>query len=324
MTERDDSSRPAPLERHWDRFVDWCVAWNRTPLPAERDTVLEYLELFPGSPSTQRLRRQAIRAHHENARYPDPAAPSPEMRVWPVGDNVHHVERLLATIPKFRFPTGVRGRRDSFLIVLLGVLGFSRGQARALSAADIDLGEQITIDGRVIRVGEDPAECCACAVTRWLRVVGPVWSGFRGEVLLLVDPTVGTLTTHDCGQPIVGEWRRAEQLLLPLDVHGWARTGASLSGRAISSVVPARRAAAESDAPPEVVGPVVRRPGRFDALSAAEAYDALGDADAAVDRALERLEALQNEIASLTSVVDDAKRDHGTPDKPQRLRAIAH
>lgn len=309
MTIHDDSSGPAPLERHWDRFVDWCAAWHRTPLPAERGTVLEYLELFPGSASTQRLRRQAIRARHENAGYPDPAAPSPEMRVWPVGDDVHQVERLLAAIPKFRFPTGVRGRRDSFLIVLLGVLGFSRGQARVLSAADIDLAEQITIDGRVIPVGEDPAGCCACAVTRWLRVVGAVSTGFRGEVLQLVDPTVGTLTTHDCGQPVAGEWRRAEQLLLPLDVHGWARTGVSLSGRAISALVPARRAEAESGAQPEVVGPVIRRPGRFDALSAAEAYDALGDADAAADRALERLAALQNAIASLTDVVDDASRD---------------
>jgi hypothetical protein len=309
MTDRVAVSRAAQLEQHWHRFVDWCAAWDRTPLPASESTIQEFLDLFPGAPATQRLRLQAIRSHHHTAGFPDPSPPALAMRVWAPRDSADAVEQLLKTIPKYRFPDGVRGRRDGFLVVLLGVLGMTRQQAREIVPDDIELGEQLAIRGQVLRSSGDPAGCCACAVTRWLRVVGPVWGGFRGEVFRLVDPTTGSLTVHDCRQPIVGEWRRAEQLLLPLDVHGWARTGVSLSARSISAIMPGRLAAADRDAPLERVGPAIRQPGRFDDLTAAETYEVLGDADAAVDAALARLAALQQDVTRLADVIDTARRN---------------
>lgn len=312
MTHTNPEARVAQLRQHWDRFAAWCTAWDVTALPATPDTITDYLTLFPGSASVQRLRRQAIREHHHAAGHPDPVPAPPQMRVWPPDHDLSAVERLLATVPKYRFPAGVRGRRDAFLLVLLGVLGLSREQARRIDPADISLQGGVAIGGITIPIGADPAGCCACAATRWLRIVGPVWTGFRGDVYGLVNPTLGSLSEHDCLLPVTGEWQRAEQLLLPLDVHGWARTGVSLSGRSISTIVPARRAGA-GEAAPETVGPIVRPAGRFDALSSAEAYDALGDADNAVDEAMACLAELQGMIVDLGGVVDVTGIDEGQP-----------
>jgi len=307
----DPKLRPdsrAPLEAHWCRFVAWCTATGHEPLPATAATIERFLTLFPGAASAQRLRRHAIRAHHLAAGLPDPI-PTVEARVWPRSDapNQVAVGEVLAAIPKYRYPVGLRGRRDAFLTVLLGVLHLTREQARSSTPADVAVTSIIRIRGHIVPSSDDPVSCAACAVTRWLRIVGPVWTGFRGDVIHLLDPTRGTLDRHDCEQPVTGEWRRAEQLLLPLDVHGWARIGVTLSGRSMTSIIPTRRAAAAAGSPTaEVVGAVARQPSRFDGLSLQETYSELGATDAAVDAALARLAAVWGDARALDTDLEKA------------------
>ncbi len=238
--------------------------------------------------------------------------------MWPRPDALDQaaVGKVLAAIPKYRCPIGLRGRRDAFLIVLLGFLHLTREQARTITPADVAVTSIVRICGHVVPSSDDPVSCAACAVTRWLRIVGPVWTGFRGDVIRLLDPTRGNLNRHDCEQPVPGEWRRAEQLLLPLDVHGWARTGVSLSGRSMTSIIPSRRAAAaDGPTPKEVTGAVARQPSRFDALTLQETYVELGAMDAAVDAALDRLTAIWNDAQALDSDIDHSSSS--------RKRAIA-
>ncbi|QKS12658.1 hypothetical protein [Curtobacterium sp. csp3] len=302
----------ALLEAHWGRFVAWCDAAGRESLPATAATIEQFLTLFPGAVSTQRLRRRAIRAHHLAAGFPDPI-PTAEDRVWPGPEAPDQaaVGQVLAAIPKYRYPVGLRGRRDAFLTVLLGTLHLTREQARTITPDDIAVTSIIRIRGHVVPSSDDPASCAACVVTRWLRIVGPVWTGFRGDVIRLLDPTKGNLDRHDCEQPVPGVWRRAEQLLLPLDVHGWARTGVTLSGRSMTSIVPRRRAAAQEELLPELVGPVARVPSRFDAMTLQETYVELGETDAAADAALARLQALYDDATGLGRALDAA-----APPKP--------
>lgn len=297
----------ALLEAHWSRFVAWCEAAGHESLPATAATIEQFLTLFPGSTSTQRLRRHAIRTHHLAVGLSDPIH-AVEARVWPRPEAPDHatVEQVLAAIPKYRYPIGLRGRRDAFLIVLLGVLHLTREKARTITPADVAVTSIIRIRGHVVPSSDDPATCAACAVTRWLRIVAPVWSGFRGDVIRMLDPTKGTLDRHDCEQLVPGEWRRAEQLLLPLDVYGWARIGVTLSGRSITSIVPSRRAAAQGEHLPELVGPVTRVPSRFDAMTLQETYVELGETDAAVDAALARLQALYDDATGLGQALDYA------------------
>uniref|UniRef100_UPI001C712449 hypothetical protein n=1 Tax=Curtobacterium sp. ME12 TaxID=2744253 RepID=UPI001C712449 len=124
----------------------------------------------------------------------------------------------------------------------------------------------------------------------------------------------GNLDRHDCEQPVAGDWRRAEQLLLPLDVHGWARTGVSLSGRSMTSIIPSRRAAAAGDRIVETLGALSRRPSRFDALTLQETYAELGSTDDAVDDALTRLATILNDAQALGA---DLQQAATTPRKQQ-------
>lgn len=304
----------ALLEAHWGRFVAWCDAAGHESLPATAATIEQFLTLFPGSASTQRLRRHAIRSHHLAGGFPDPI-PTVEARVWPRPEAPGQaaVGQVLAAIPKYRYPIGLRGRRDAFLIVLLGALHLTREQARTITPADVAVTSILRIRSQVVPSSDDPMSCAACAVTRWLRIVGPVWTGFRGDVIRLLDPTRGNLDRHDCEQPMLGEWRRAEQLLLPLDVHGWARTGVSLSGRSMTSIIPSRRAAAADGPFVETLGVVARQPSRFDGLSLQETYTELGSTDAAVDAALTRLAAILNDAQALDADLQQA----ATPRKQQ-------
>ncbi|QZQ55545.1 hypothetical protein KZI27_01360 [Curtobacterium sp. TC1] len=308
MTPQDSPklrSEQGSFGAHWNRFVAWCAATSQASLPAAPATIEQFLAAFPGAASTQRLRRSSIRAHHLAAGYPDPL-PALQGRVWPHQSAPHSVDvgEVLAAIPKYRYPLGLRGRRDAFLIVLLGVLHLTRREAQTVTAGEVAVTSIVRIRGKVVPSADDPAACAACAVTRWLRIVGPVWTGFRGDVVRLLDPTRGNLDVHDCEQPVPGEWRRAEQLLLPLDVHGWAQTGVTLSGRSITGIVPVRRVAAAHGTEREAVGPVVRAGSRFDELTLPETYAALGAADSAADHVLARITALWQDARALDAALE--------------------
>lgn len=290
------------LQRHWARFEAWCTAWGRGALPATPETVEEFLHHFHGSPSQQRLRRQAIHTRHVNAGEPSPILPVEAARVWKGPAAVSDVERALAEIPKYRHPVGLRGRRDAFLVVLVGFLRLSRGEARLITPGSIELGSIVKIRGRVIPSNDNPVTCLACAVTRWLRVAGNAYLGRRAETRGLLDSTKADLAEHDCDKPITEPWRRADELLLPLDTHGWARTGVPLSKRSITTIIPARRLRSGFV---EDVGPHTRKPSRFDDLSVAETYRAAGELEVRAAAAAARAAEVLAEAHRLGLAIDD-------------------
>lgn len=290
------------LERHWARFEAWCTASGRDALPATPETVEQFLERFPGSKSQQRLRRQAIAAKHVAAGEPSPIIVPPADRVWKGEASIADVEQALAEIPKYRHPVGLRGRRDAFLVVLLGFLCLSRGEARLVTPGSIELSSIVKIRGRVIPSNNDPVTCLACAVTRWLRVAGNAYLGRRGETRTLLDSTKADLTEHDCSRPVTEPWRHANELLLPLDTHGWARTGVPLSKRSITMIIPARRRASGFV---EDVGLHTRTPSQFDELSTAETYRAAGEIEAKAAVAFARSAEVLAEAHRLGLAIDD-------------------
>ncbi|WNY33261.1 hypothetical protein Q9Q99_14025 [Curtobacterium flaccumfaciens] len=289
------------LERHWARFEAWCTASVRDALPATPETVEEFLTLFPGSKMQQRIRRRAIAVQHLAAGELSPIIPVPPARVWKGAAAVADIEQALAEIPKYRHHVGLRGRRDAFLIVLVGFLQLTRQEARHLSPPAIELGSIVKVRGRVIPSNDDPVTCLACAVTRWLRVVGNAYLGHRAETRALLDSTKADLSEHGCGRPISEQWRRATELVVPLDTHGWARTGVPLSTRSISSIIPARR---RGYGFVEDVGPHTRKPTQFDDLSAAATYRAAGELEATARAAFARSAKVLAEVQRLGVAID--------------------
>lgn len=234
---------------------------------------------------------------------PNPSAGvPPTLRVWKGESSVAEVERALAEIPKYRHPVGLRGRRDAFLVVLVGFLRLSREEARAISPTSIELGSIVKICGRVVPSNDDPVTCLACAVTRWLRVVGNAYLGHQHETRSLLDSTKADLSVHDCSRPVTEPWRRAATMLLSLDVYGWTRPDVPLSKRSITAIVPALR---DASGFVEDVGPHTRKPSRFDGLSAAETYREAGELEVKAAAAFARSAEVLAEAHRLGLAIDD-------------------
>ncbi|MFK4484795.1 hypothetical protein [Curtobacterium sp. AB7] len=72
----------------------------------------------------------------------------------------------------------------------------------------------------------------------------------------------------------------------------------------MTSLIPARIAAAVNDPAPGILGVIARRPSRFDELTLQETYIELGATDAAVDAALARLAAIWSDAQALDADLD--------------------
>ncbi|KQO98725.1 hypothetical protein [Leifsonia sp. Leaf264] len=231
------------LEREWSLFRDWCEATDIDAVPAGRTAVAAFMATFPAAPSTWRRRIQAIRGGLEEAGYSLDWAKPAVASVFREGERWATARQAIAQLPTVRFPTGLRGRRDAWLVLLVGELGFTRREAQQITETDISLFPELTIRGRTVHRAEDPAECPRCAATRWLRVYGPAAFGFSNETKEILNPWGETPGVHDCSVGLDGVWRVAETrspvttMMPSVDVHGWLGTEAALSLTSISKIV---------------------------------------------------------------------------------------
>lgn len=294
-------------ERHWYLFVDWCLSSGS----GVSEITPEALDLFftevPLAPSTQSRRARAIRKGlvmsgvvEENQ-----ASRSSSVRV---GESWSGIPRALAQLPTTRFPVGLRGRRDGWLIVLLGVLGMTRQQALDVGPDDVVLFPDLTVSGVQVPRAESPEECPACAVYRWLRVGGPALLGYRSEARDLLEPALAVDGEHDCWSGLDGQWRQAESLLPAIDRHGWA-SGDALTLRSVTAIMRCRQMMAQL---PEKFVPREARPPRTAEETSAElaaAYDAFDE----VDERLAALFARSAEILGDSSDLLDHLRSFDLP-----------
>ena len=239
---------PTPRETHdWDLFVDWCASlgYPSLALPTTYAVISDFLIAFPAPIETQGRRVRAIRKAHERAQQPLELPADSRPTLFREGAEWAPVARALAQVPKYQHPKGfqsaIRGRRDGWLIVLVGIIGLSRSAARKLPPDDVRLLPRITIKGQTIPKDALASECPACAVTRWLRIAGDASLGMWSEVKRTVSPEGVDENAHDCGLGLDGSWRQANTLLPAVDRHGWV-SSAPMSSRSISSTMAYRQA----------------------------------------------------------------------------------
>lgn len=240
---------------------------------------------MPGAPSTHVRRLKVIRSIHQEARLsldiPTRAIPTATR----IGGEWASIPLALAHTTKQRFPVGVRGRRDAFLLVLIGTLGLSRSEARSIHQSDIQLFPEVTIRGVTIPKSEKARECPRCAVTRWLRIVNLAAFGARADLGVILDPTLN-LDIHDCLTGLNGDWRYAPVLMASVDRHGWLDNTAPLSLRSISSIM-ARCQGAPGPVEEEWVPKEYT--GRFKDATNSDLADAYDDVDEKLTELLERI-----------------------------------
>jgi hypothetical protein len=183
------------------------------------------------------------------------------------------VAETLKSIPIGGWPTGIVGRRDAAIVVLICAAGLTRAQVQALhsgSRQGLPRGSADALHGRVpeagLSIGECPAAavlkamprtdtagtCPACALSRWLRVVARLddrgWRTVRAELADYGEVPASDETSHDCAlmiAPPATSRGREIPLFCAIDRHGAPETGYPLSIRSITAVVAGRLHAGE-------------------------------------------------------------------------------
>jgi hypothetical protein len=286
--------------RDWELFIDWCDSMDAVALPATAETISAFLTAFPAAIQTHGRRVETIRRAHERAGEPFAVPAAQRVSAFREGPEWTTLSRALAQVPKYRhrngFHVALRGRRDGWLLVLIGQLRFSRGEARALQQTDVALFPRLTIRGEPVPKTEPAAECPACAVTRWLRVAGSASYGWWNEVKETVSPIGVDESAHDCAVGLDGSWRQAATLLPAIDRHGWV-SGEPMSLRSISTVMAFRQVlgqVAEIQQSPRTIAT-----GRFADATMTELADAYADVDQRAAALLLRLKEVVGEADDL-------------------------
>lgn len=288
--------------RDWKLYEDWCASWGLDTAPADEHTLLRFVHELPAAPVTVQNRLRAIRRELSRRGYQMTAPPRPPAQTLiRTGEPYASTEEALAQLPRARRVAGLRGRRDAWLLILIGVLELTRRQCHDISAERIDLSAGIRVHGRFIPTGNDTATCPACAVTRWLRVIGEYGVGFRTYAFQLLDPQVALTDAHDCEDPVGDDWKTAPQLLPAIDQHGWVRDSAPLSMRSISAV--SARVQRFTGARETAFARTVAT-GRFKDATSAELVAAQDDAYDEADRLLERSKRLLAQMENWSIGID--------------------
>ena len=163
----------------WRLFVDWCSATGHVALPAQPETLAEFLADHPAQLGTYRRRVTAINSAHRQCGYLEPG-------------RAHAVHAALATrrherlravagildeairqLPVNGWPNGLFGRRDALILTLV-TAGLTYTEIAALRRGDARRqGHELVIDSaRTWRLGTglEPGEHTPGAVhDRWAR-----------------------------------------------------------------------------------------------------------------------------------------------------------
>ena len=240
--------------REWALFRDYATATDQPCLPTTLTALTGFLTQLPCAPATRARRVAAIAAAHRRSGHLPPAdhasartppSPGPARPAGP--------EQLLAGCPTRGWPEGFLGRRDGFLIVVTATLGHTRTRARSLRTDDITLsppkptentagagevGEALPqVRDQPVPTSADPRGCAACAVIRWLEILGVAEGYGRGSARMHLSAAHAPLatSTHQHTLPEPQHWRIAAQPLPAIDQHGWIDDYRPLSIRSISA-----------------------------------------------------------------------------------------
>lgn len=215
-------------------FEDWCFATSQSSVPTTWAAVQQFRLDIPCSDFTWDRRLAAIRAG-QIAAGTTLAMPTSARRQR----SLEAQRKILAELPLFGWTAGLIGRRDGFLTVVAANL--TRASIDRLEPQEIEqVGRTILIRGVAVATANLPGTCPACAISRWLRVLGHAqrdgWQSVKIFLSEHPDATAAEMSGHDCEDIIVGSW--TDLALLPaIDQYGSVEDHVSLSPRAMAAIL---------------------------------------------------------------------------------------
>jgi hypothetical protein len=230
----------------WALFCDYTAAVGQPALPTTLAALTGFLTQVPARGATRARRVAAIAAAHRHAGYLF-ARPTPTTENAATRTRRPDPSQMIAACPTRGWPHGFLGRRDGFLIVLTGVLGYSHTQTRQIRPADLDTSLDTSLDidttavprirGRALPITDDPRSCPACAAVRWLEILGVADGLGRGSARMHLSVAAAPTSTSPHSHTVTdaARWQHAAQLLPAIDRHGWIDDYRPLSGRSISA-----------------------------------------------------------------------------------------
>ena len=168
-----------PIERtEWSLFVDWCVAFDRTPLPASPVTVAAFLtgENPDASRSVLQRRATVINRVHRDHGYDAPGTATAVRRLLSTRKRHATIAReRIRELPVSGWPAGLFGRRDALVLWLVCVIGIPSNRVGELKCADLTMpraGVIAIAAGHNIEVVADPEDPFGLLPVwkRWARV----------------------------------------------------------------------------------------------------------------------------------------------------------
>ena len=326
----------------WQLFCDWCSATGHVALPAQPETIAEFLADHPARLATHRRQVTAINSAHrqrglsEPGRAPAVHAALSTRRHQRLQSVAGILDQCIRRLPVNGWPHGLFGRRDALILTLIGA-GLAYSEVAALQRGDLRRqGSGLVIDGaRLWRLdGLESDEYGPLAVyTRWARVQ-EILDGFPNTRMLAhyfehppapgADRPAPVLRTAAAQQPlIVSIDRWGYTPLRPTPIAGQSVSGitrAHVSGQSpnhrLRKPLPnidldrARHPSRDHDQPTSLEERYYRR-GITARRRAAAWLTSVGDElDDVVDRAEQLLE-------QLALIVDEANNPAGAADLPR-------
>lgn len=227
-------------EHHWQIYRDWCLATGR-----DADTLHEeFFDQVPVAASTQAGRSRAIRTRLGHPpRQAERSAMIGAQPAWRVADHWGSLPQSLAATPRSGWVSGLRGRRDAFLLTA-AALGMTRNEVRLLTGEDISLGCRLALRGSEVPMAQSHRCCARCAVISWLSTLDTYRKWGPGVVRAEIIRAKHAAAKHVCLDDPGQEWRLTPTLVPSIDKHGWVDEHRPLSVRTVSAVTARRQAEA--------------------------------------------------------------------------------
>lgn len=247
----------------WQLYLDWCHATGRDSRESTEADLERFFDEVPVADATRRARQRTIRRRLGFGLPPQQRLEAMPGPAWRAGDDPGELAALLAGIPTAGWTSGLRGRRDAFLLVAVHH-GLTRREAARLTSEKVSFDGVPVLAGHAVGAADDSRCCPGCAVVRWLNALGLNRSWGRGVLRAALVRQKTAETGHVCdSEPQHHEWVYVPTLVPGIDKHGWIDEHRRLSRRTVSTILARRHAEPRTGPPSEVTG--LSRGGDLDA-----------------------------------------------------------